>query len=225
MPTASPAFMTTSRLVDQPSGSRGKHCGQKIDKDKPRWDPIPITYTEMFPKLVEIDHIEPVQLAPLKPLFPRWYNAHTRCDYHGGNPGHPTENYTALKYKVRDLINDGKLEFEDLDRPVEVEDSSRTKVEMTKQEKETPKEANFEKATMPKEKVPIAKAGSSSTTEGSKERPCELDKEEEEKKVLQELAQGLERMFVKQNECVTTLKEEHKSRTLKRRRTLGSTEA
>ena len=63
------------------------------------------------------------------------------------------------------------------------------------------------------------------TTEGSKEWPCELDKEEEEKKALQELAQGLERMFVKQNECVTTLKEEHKSRTLKQRRTLGSTEA
>ena len=61
------------------------------------------------------------------------------------------------------------------------------------------------------------------TTEGSKERPCELDKEE--KKTFQELAQGLERMFFKQNECVTTLKKEHKSRTLKRRRTVGSDEA
>ena len=89
-------------------------------------------------------------------------------------------------------------------RPVEVEDSSRTKVEIPRQEKETPNEANFGKATMPKEKVPIAKAGSSSTTEGSKERSCELNPEEEEKKALQELAQGLERMFVKKNECVTT---------------------
>ena len=70
------------------------------------------------------------------------------------------ENYTTLKYKVRDLINDGKLKFEDLDTPVKVEDSFRTKVEIPKQEEETPKEANFEKATMPKEKVPIAKAGS-----------------------------------------------------------------
>ena len=62
------------------------------------------------------------------------------------------------------------------------------------------------------------------TTEGSKERPCELDKEEEKKKTLQELVQGLERMFVKQNECVTTLKEEHNSGTLKQRQTLGSDE-
>ena len=131
-PTAPPAFMETSRPVDRSNGSKGKPSRQKINKDKPRWDPISITYTEPFLKLVEIGHIEPVQLTPLRPPFPRWYNTHTRCDYHGGNPGHPTKNYTALKYKVRDLINDRKLKFEDLDRPVEVEDSSRTKVEMPK---------------------------------------------------------------------------------------------
>ena len=78
---------------------------------------------------------------------------------------------------------------------------------------------------MPKEKVPIAKAGSSMTTERLKERLCKPNTEEEEKKVLQELAKGLERMFVKQNECVTMPKEEHNSRTLKRRRTLGNDEA
>ena len=50
---------------------------QKIDKDKPRWDSIPISYTELFPKLVQIGHIEPVQLAPLRPPFPRWDNTHT----------------------------------------------------------------------------------------------------------------------------------------------------
>ena len=122
-------------------------------------------------------------MAPLKPPFPRWYNAHTRWDYHGGNPGHPTENCTSLKSKVQKLTNDGKLTFEDLDGPAEVKDPSRTKVEMSKQKEKTPNEINFGKATMPKEKGPIAKAGSSSTTEGSKERSCELNKEEE-KKVL-----------------------------------------
>ena len=54
-------------------------------------------------------------------------------------------------------------------RPAEVKDSSRTKVEVPKQEEEASKEAHLEKATMPKEEVPIAKVGSSSTTEGSKE--------------------------------------------------------
>ena len=96
-------------------------------------------------------------MAPLRPPFPRWYNAHTRCDYHAGNPGHSTENCIALKHKVQDLINDGKLNFEDLDNPAKVEDLSRVKVEITRQEKETAEEANFRKAAMPKEKVPISK--------------------------------------------------------------------
>ena len=89
MPTDPPAFRTASRPTNQPSSSRDKPNGQKIDKNKPQWDPIPVTYTELFPKLVKSGHIEPFQLVPLRPPFPRWYNAHTRCDYHGGNPGHP----------------------------------------------------------------------------------------------------------------------------------------
>ena len=96
--TTPPAFTETPRPTNQPSGSRGKPNRQKIDKDKPRWDPIPITYTELFPKLVKSGHIKPVQSAPLRPPFPRWYNAHTRCDYHGGFSGHPTENCTGLKH-------------------------------------------------------------------------------------------------------------------------------
>ena len=99
----------------------------------------------------------------------------------------PTLDATTMaRIQVRDLINDGKLKFKDLDRPAEVEDSSRIKVEMMRQEKETPKEANFEKTTMSKEKVPIAKASSLSTTEGSKERSYEPNGKEE-KMVLQDL--------------------------------------
>ena len=156
-PTAPPTFMTTSRPADQPSDSRNKHCRQKIDKDKPRWDPIPITYTELFPKLVEIGHIEPVQLVPLRPSFSKWYNAHTRCDYHFGNPGHSIENCTAFKRKVRDLINEGKLKFKKSDGLVKVEDSSRTRANMTRQKTKTLKEASIGKAAIPKKKVPIAK--------------------------------------------------------------------
>ena len=73
---------------------------------------------------------------------------------------------------------------------------------------------------MPKEKVPIAKvwkseAGSSSTTEGSKKRSCEPNGEEE-KKMLQDLVQNLERILNEQNEYITVLREEHNDQTLKR---------
>ena len=67
-------------------------------------------------------------------------------------------------------------------------------------------------------------AGSSSTTEGSKERSYKPNGEQK-KNTFQDPAQGLEWMIVEQNECVTTLREEHNPRTLKRRRTLGSNEA
>ena len=134
------------------------------------------------------------------------------------------ENCTSLKSKVQELINDGKLTFEDLDRSAEVKDPSRTKVGIPKQKEETPKEANFGKTIMPKEKVPIAKASFSSTTEGSKERSCEPNGEEE-KMVLQDLVRNLKRILNEQNEYITTLKGEHNGQSLKRRWTSGNGDA
>ena len=83
--------------------------------------------------------------------------------------------------------------FEDLDGLAQVEDLSKVKVEMARQKHGTPRETSLGKAAMSNEEVHItevrrSKEGSSTTTEGSKERSCKLDKEEEEKKALQELA-------------------------------------
>ena len=73
------------------------------------------------------------------------------------------------------MIEEGKLKFEKLDGPTEVEYPSRAKAKITRQEKEAPSEAIPKKAAMPKENMPIAKvlkneASSLSTTEGLKER-------------------------------------------------------
>ena len=134
------------------------------------------------------------------------------------------ENYTSLKSKVQELINDGELTFEDLDGPAEVKDPSRTKVEVPKQEEETSKEPSFKKTAMPKEKVPIAKVGFLLTTKGSKKQSCEPNGEEE-KKVLQELVRNLERILNEQNEYITTLRGEHNGQSLKRRWTSGNGDA
>ena len=98
-------------------------------------------------------------MAPLRPPFPRWYNAHTRCDYHSENSGHATKNCTALKYRVQELINDGKLTFKNLDGPAEVKDPSRTRVEIARQEHGVPREASLGKVAIPRDEVPIAKVG------------------------------------------------------------------
>ena len=95
---------------------------------------------------------------------------------------------------------------------------------MSKQEEEAPKEANFEKTTMTKERVPIAKAGFVSTTEGLKEQSCKPNTEEE-KNVLQDLVWNLKRILNDQNEYITTLRREHNGQSLKRRWTLGNSDA
>ena len=113
-------------------------------------------------------------MAPLRPPFLRWYNANVRCDYHVRNPGQSTKNCSTLKREVQSLIKDGKLRFEESDGLVGVEDLSRAKTKMRRQEKEAPREASFGKATMPRDKVPVAKlkkseASYSVISEGSKE--------------------------------------------------------
>ena len=182
MPIVPPAFMATSRPAYQPSGLRGKPSRHKIDKDKPRWDLIPITYTELFPKLVEIGHIEPVHLAPLRPSFPKWYDAHARCNYHARNLGHSIENCTTFKHKVQDLINLGKLEFEESNEPAGVEDLFGAKAEMIRQEEKISREIGSREMAIRRDEVSISKVGrgeaeGSSTTERSKERLCELNRE------------------------------------------------
>ena len=52
-PNALLAFMIAPRPINQSSGSKGKHSGHKTGRDKVKWDPIPIAYTQLFSKLME----------------------------------------------------------------------------------------------------------------------------------------------------------------------------
>ena len=56
-----------------------------------------------------------MDIPPMQPPYPRWYNKNAHCDYHSSNRGHLTEDYTALKRKVHDLIKAGALAFDDED--------------------------------------------------------------------------------------------------------------
>ena len=76
-----------------------------------------MTYTKLYPKLVQGGLLSSVDIPPLQPPYPRWYNENVHYDYHSNNRGHFTKNYTALKRKVQDLIKIGELTFEDEDIP------------------------------------------------------------------------------------------------------------
>ncbi|RDX97564.1 hypothetical protein CR513_19652, partial [Mucuna pruriens] len=75
--------------------------------------PIPMSYIELLPQLLEQKLMEIIPLKPLEPPYPRSYDPNARCDYHGGAVGHATERCWSLKHKVQDLLDGGLLDFQD----------------------------------------------------------------------------------------------------------------
>ena len=111
IPTTMPAFVIAPRSVNQPSNSRGRPNGQKISKDKTQWDPIRITYTELLPKLIKGGLVVPIHLLPLKPPFPKQYDARAHCDYHSRISGHSMENCIAFKNEGKGWLGSKSLDL------------------------------------------------------------------------------------------------------------------
>ncbi|XP_040965730.1 uncharacterized protein [Gossypium hirsutum] len=80
--------------------------------ERPQFTPIPVSYGELYPKLLEKQLISPHYMAPLKPPYPRWYDPNANCMYHAGNQGHSTEKCIAFKRRVQGLIDEGVLRFD-----------------------------------------------------------------------------------------------------------------
>ncbi|XVF66750.1 hypothetical protein PTKIN_Ptkin10aG0062600 [Pterospermum kingtungense] len=76
-----------------------------------QFDPIPMSYTDLYPQLLHNQLVVPIQCIQCKPLFPKWYDVNTRCECHMGISGHSLKNCIALKKKVQELLEDSKLKF------------------------------------------------------------------------------------------------------------------
>ena len=104
--------------IFQPSGQQGNNARRARPlQEKAKFDPIPMTYTELYPKLVQLDSLVTMDIPPMQPPYTRWYNKNARCDYHFDNKGHSMEDCTALKRRVHDLIKAGALAFDNKDIP------------------------------------------------------------------------------------------------------------
>ncbi|XP_017614102.1 uncharacterized protein LOC108459266 [Gossypium arboreum] len=79
--------------------------------EKPQFTPIPVSYGELYPKLLEKQLISPHYMALLKPAYPKWYDPNASCMYNTENQGHSTENCLAFKRRVQGLIDAGILQF------------------------------------------------------------------------------------------------------------------
>ncbi|KAL4362721.1 hypothetical protein GQ457_04G022830 [Hibiscus cannabinus] len=81
-------------------------------KKEETFTPIPMTYGELYPKLVEADLVRPYHLIPMQPPYPSWYDPKAQCEYHVGITGHYIDNCKAFKKVVQNLINTGVLKID-----------------------------------------------------------------------------------------------------------------
>src|ERR1044072_8698546 len=62
-----------------------------------QFDPIPMTYTELYPSLIERNLVQTRLPPPVPDKLPWWYKAYVSCPFHQGAPGHDLEHYIAVK--------------------------------------------------------------------------------------------------------------------------------
>ncbi|XP_050876207.1 uncharacterized protein LOC127079897 [Lathyrus oleraceus] len=79
-----------------------------------------MSYAELFPALLAINHIHTRSPFIVPKEIPYWYKADQFCVYHQGVSGHNIENYYGLKYDVQRLIKGGILSFKDVNLNVQV---------------------------------------------------------------------------------------------------------
>ncbi|XP_022728769.1 uncharacterized protein LOC111284341 [Durio zibethinus] len=77
--------------------SNQRNSQNNNNRERPHFNPIPMTYIDLYPRLVEKHLLAPVIIEPLKPPFPKW-SFHKHC--------------TILKHKVQGLITKGVLNFD-----------------------------------------------------------------------------------------------------------------
>ena len=92
-----------------------QNAGQNQNRNaraRTQFDPIPMTYTELYPGLVQRGFITTRPLTPPNPL-PSGFRSDLHCEFHKGVAGHDLEHCFALKARVRELIRDKILSFHD----------------------------------------------------------------------------------------------------------------
>ncbi|XP_017644592.1 uncharacterized protein LOC108485274 [Gossypium arboreum] len=122
--------------------------------EKPQFTPIPVSYGELYPKLLEKQLISLHYMTPLKPPYLKWYEPNASYMYHVGNQGHSTENCLAFKRRVQGLIDAGILRFDDAGNTVGNPLPNHTEGNMNAVTKEDRRRA---KSCVSKIKIPLRK--------------------------------------------------------------------
>ncbi|XP_050919520.1 uncharacterized protein LOC127137069 [Lathyrus oleraceus] len=90
--------------------------------------PIPMTYTQLLPYLIQNGTVVPRALPPMPKPHKPWYIENARCSFHANSEGHTTENCKVFKLRVQELIDQKILSFADVpnvgNNPLPKHDSS-----------------------------------------------------------------------------------------------------
>ncbi|XP_050874946.1 uncharacterized protein LOC127078541 [Lathyrus oleraceus] len=90
--------------------------------------PIPMTYTQLLPYLIQNGTVVPRALPPMPKPHKPWYDENARCAFHANSEGHTTENCKVFKLRVQELIDQKILSFADVpnvgNNPLPKHDSS-----------------------------------------------------------------------------------------------------
>ncbi|XP_016705871.1 uncharacterized protein [Gossypium hirsutum] len=98
--------------IDAGESAKMQESGTRQNNEKIQFTPISMTYKELYQSLLDAHVVAPFYLKPLQPLFPKWYDANTQCEYHAGIVGHSIENCTTFKKLVERFIQMGIVKFD-----------------------------------------------------------------------------------------------------------------
>ena len=107
------AVTPTQSQFPQQHTNRFPHGQQQQRPKKVIFDPIPMTYTELYPSLISKNLVRPRQQPAVPKKLPWWYKPEDSCAHHQGAPGHDLEDCLTLKTEVQRLIQEGILNFKD----------------------------------------------------------------------------------------------------------------
>ncbi|XP_058783714.1 uncharacterized protein LOC131658434 [Vicia villosa] len=118
-PWASPPHNSSQNAPQNATQNQNRQRNQNKpqrnhQKEDRRIDPIPMTYAQLWPYLIESKAIAPRPTRPAKFPFPKEYNPNVKCDFHDGISGHSIEDCNVLKEKVQDLVDKKILSFKDI---------------------------------------------------------------------------------------------------------------
>ena len=101
-----------AQQIQIPQRQVGGQNQNRNARSRGQFDPIPITYTELYPHLVELGLITTRPLTPPDPL-PVGFRSDLHCEFHQGATGHDLERCFALKARVQELVRSKEINFGD----------------------------------------------------------------------------------------------------------------